>query len=329
MTTMQLFGMEVSPYAVKVRALLRYKGIAHQWIPRSRRYESAFRAKAKLPLIPLLVIDEEAFQDSTPILDMLEQRHPTNSISLADASMHWLSRALEEAADEWAVKPMFHYRWQYEADRINAGLRIARASVEPGTDPAPFAGMISAHLMTRLPTLGCTDGNKPVLESYVMQGAALIDAHMQSRAYLFGGQLTYADLGLACMYYQLMSDPTPRALLQPYVALQDWVMRCMSPTDQGDAEPMSTLLPTLLPILTHELQHHYLPWAQANTKAFAGEQADFSCTLGSPAATYTQPAQKYSVKSFAQLQAAWKALTAEQQQTLLDILPALNGLKKP
>jgi glutathione S-transferase len=329
MTTMQLFGMEVSPYAVKVRALLRYKGIAHQWIPRSRRYESAFRAKAKLPLIPLLVIDEEAFQDSTPILDMLEQRYPTNPISLADASMNWLSRALEEAADEWAVKPMFHYRWQYEADRINAGLRIARASVDPGTDPAPFAGMISTHLMTRLPTLGCTDSNKPGLESYVIEGAALINKHMQSRAYLFGGQLTYADLGLACMYYQMMSDPTPRALLQPYTALQDWVMRCMNPTDQGETESMSTLLPTLQPILTHELEHHYLPWAQANTNAFTAEQADFSCALGSSAAPYSQPTQKYSVKSFAQLHDAWKALTAEQQQTLLDILPVLNDLNKP
>lgn len=329
MTTMQLFGMEVSPYAVKVRALLRYKGIAHQWIPRSRRYESAFRAKAKLPLIPLLVIDEEAFQDSTPILDMLEQRYPTNPISLADASMNWLSRALEEAADEWAVKPMFHYRWQYEADRINAGLRIARASVDPGTDPAPFAGMISTHLMTRLPTLGCTDSNKSVLESYVIEGAALINKHMQSRAYLFGGQLTYADLGLACMYYQMMSDPTPRALLQPYTALQDWVMRCMNPTDQGETESMSTLLPTLQPILTHELEHHYLPWAQANTNAFTAEQADFSCALGSSAAPYSQPTQKYSVKSFAQLHDAWKALTAEQQQTLLDILPVLNDLNKP
>ncbi|MDP1541406.1 MAG: glutathione S-transferase family protein [Moraxellaceae bacterium] len=328
MTTMQLFGMEVSPYAVKVRALLRHKGIAHQWLPRSRRYESAFRAKAKLPLIPLLVIDEEAFQDSTPILDMLEQRYPTNSIHLADASMNWLSRALEEAADEWAVKPMFHYRWQYEADRINAGMRIARASVEPGTDPAPFAGMISAHLMTRLPTLGCTDHNKAVLESYVMRGAALIDEHMKNRAYLFGGQLSYADLGLGCMYYQLMSDPTPRALLQPYVALQDWVMRCMNPTDQGDAEPMTNLLPTLAPILAHELQHHYLPWAQENTKAFANEHSDFTCSLGSTSVTYTQPTQKYSVKSFAQLQATWQALTPAQQQTLLATLPWLNDLTK-
>lgn len=326
MTTLQLFGMEVSPYAVKVRALLRYKGIAHQWLPRSKRYESAFRAKAKLPLIPLLVIDEEAFQDSTPILDMLEQRYPANSIQLADASMNWLSRALEEAADEWTVKPMFHYRWQYEADRISAGLRISRASVDPGTDPAPFAGMISAHLMTRLPTLGCTDSNKSILESYVIAGAKLIDTHMQSRAYLFGGQLSYADLGLACMYYQLMSDPTPRALLQPYAALQDWVMRCMSPTDQGEAEPMSSLMPTLAPIFSHELQQHYLPWAQANTKAFGSEQADFTCALGSASVSYTQPTQKYSVKSFAELQARWKALTIEQQQTLLDTLPWLKTL---
>jgi glutathione S-transferase len=326
MTTVQLYGMEVSPYAVKVRALLRHKGLAHQWLPRSKRYESAFRAKAKLPLIPLLVIGDEAFQDSTPILDLLEQRFVGSPITLADPSLNWLSRALEESADEWTVKAMFHYRWHYEADRINAGLRISRASVEPGTDPAPFASMISAHLMTRLPTLGCTDNNKPVLESYLLQSAARINTHVEKRAYLFGGQLSYADLGLACMYHQLLSDPTPRGLLQPYVALQDWVMRCMSPTDQGDTEPLSDLLPTLAPILEHELKLHYLPWAKANSQAFVAEQADLSCALGTPAATFAQPTQKYSVKSFATLQSHWQALSNEQKQDLLTSMPWLSSL---
>ncbi len=325
MTTMQLFGMEVSPYAVKVRALLRYKGIAHQWLPRSRRNESAFRARAKLPIIPLIVFsDDEAMQDSTPILDTLEQRFPQQPITLNDPVLNWLSRALEESADEWTVKAMFHYRWHYEADRTNAGLRIARASVDLGTDPAPFAGMISAHLMTRLPAIGCTTANQSVLEDYLHQSASLLDAHLQKRAYLFGGQPSYADLGLASMYYQLLSDPTPRALLQPYTALQDWALRCLSPTDQGGCESLDTLMPTLAPILKHELELHYLPWANANTQAFNAGQDDFSITLGDTQFSFSQSTQKYSAKSFAQLQPYWQQLSAEQQQTLANVLPSLN-----
>ena len=51
----RLFGMEVSPYSVKVRALLRFKQVPFEWLLRSRANESAFREHAKVPLIPLLV----------------------------------------------------------------------------------------------------------------------------------------------------------------------------------------------------------------------------------------------------------------------------------
>ncbi|MFP6624076.1 MAG: glutathione S-transferase N-terminal domain-containing protein, partial [Myxococcota bacterium] len=31
----RIFGAEISPYSVKVRSYYRYKGIPHEWIPRT------------------------------------------------------------------------------------------------------------------------------------------------------------------------------------------------------------------------------------------------------------------------------------------------------
>jgi len=317
----RLFGMEVSPYSVKVRALLRFKQVPFEWLLRSRANESAFREHAKVPLIPLLVTPGGAMQDSTPMMSYLEAEHPTPSIRLTDPMLNFLSDVLEEAADEWLIKPMFHYRWNYEADRREASLRIATASVDPGTDPGKFADMIGAHLMTRREPLGCSDANTALIEGYLLEGATRLNTHLQTRPFLFGDQLSAADLGLGSLYYELYSDPTPNALLRPFSALSAWAQRSMNPEGlgTGQCESWDSLSATLRPVLEHELRAHYLPWARANAAALAdGDGTPFSVKLNGT--EFTQPAQKYPAKSWRLLQANWASLTADTQMSIREII---------
>lgn len=317
----RLFGMEVSPYSVKVRALLRFKQIPFEWLLRSRANESAFREHAKVPLIPLLVTPAGAMQDSTPMLNYLETEHPTPSIRLTDPLLNFLSDALEEAADEWLIKPMFHYRWNFEADRREASLRIATASVDPGTDPSKFAEMIGMHLMTRREPLGCSDTNAPLIERYLLEGATRLNAHLQTRPFLFGDQLSAADLGLGSLYYELYSDPTPSTLLRPFSALSAWAQRCMNPEGlgTGQSESWDSLSATLRPVLEHELSTHYLPWAHANAAALAsGDGTPFTVSLDGT--DFTQPAQKYPAKSLRMLQAQWAGLAPDTQADIRAII---------
>ena len=73
----RLYGAELSPYSIKVRSYLRYKGLAFEWLPRSNARQEEFARYAKLPLIPVLVdADETALQDSTPIIEKLEAQFP-------------------------------------------------------------------------------------------------------------------------------------------------------------------------------------------------------------------------------------------------------------
>src|SRR5690606_2106473 len=75
--TYRIFGSELSPYSVKVRSWFRYKRVPHEWIIRGPANEAEFTKHAKLPLIPLVVLpDGSAMQDSTPIIDALEAKHP-------------------------------------------------------------------------------------------------------------------------------------------------------------------------------------------------------------------------------------------------------------
>src|SRR5262245_54822487 len=140
MSVYRLFGSELSPYSVKVRSYFRYKKIPHEWVLRSSANQQEFQRYAKLPLIPLVVTPEDqGFQDSTPILERFEKLHPEQSIHPADPALAFLSALIEEYADEWGNKPMFHYRWTYEPDQQSAAERIARQMM-PGLDETGIAG---------------------------------------------------------------------------------------------------------------------------------------------------------------------------------------------
>ena len=132
----RIFGAEVSPYSVKVRSYFRYKQIPHEWIVRGPSSAAEYQKYAKLPIIPLVVSpDGEAMQDSTPIIEQLEQRFPEPSIHPDDPVAAFVSALLEEFGDEWGNKWMFHYRWAREADQLSASERIG-AAMSAGDNPA-------------------------------------------------------------------------------------------------------------------------------------------------------------------------------------------------
>ena len=66
-------------------------------------------------------------QDSTPIIERMEALLPEPSIHPPDPAAAFVSALLEEYGDEWGNKPMFHYRWFYEADQESGADRIARS----------------------------------------------------------------------------------------------------------------------------------------------------------------------------------------------------------
>ncbi len=146
----RIFGAELSPYSVKVRSYFRYKGIPHQWILRGPRTQEEFSKYAKLPLIPLVVTPQsEGIQDSTPIIEKIETLFPEPTIYPEDPALRFISALLEEYADEWGNKHMFHYRWFYEPDQRSAAERIARMNL-PADAPTEMVDKAVANVRERM-----------------------------------------------------------------------------------------------------------------------------------------------------------------------------------
>ena len=331
MTNYRLFGVELSPYSVKLRSYLRYKGIAHQWIVRTAAQQAEFQKYAKLPLVPLLVADDGAsFQDSTPIIERLERENPSPSIVPSGEVMPFVAALLEEYADEWGNKHMFHYRWAYEPDQKSASRRIAVLNLPPGImSRLPFvrgkmrnkiADMISTRMIPRLSFVGSSETTASQIEASFERLCAYLQAHLSSRKYIFGGRPSLADFGLWGQIYNAWTDPTPKALIrEKYSGLEAWIKRMLSPRDEGGWEDWSALAPTLEPILENEVAALFLPWSDANSNALAAGQKTFGVELRGKA--FSQETQKYHARSLAAIRARYK----ESQNSALDQVLAKTG----
>lgn len=298
----RLYGAGLSPYSVKVRQILRFKGIEHEWLPRSQARQAEFARFAKLPLIPVLVgADDYSLQDSTPIAETLERRYPEPAITPDDPALAFLSAMIEDYADEWVNKAMFHYRWTYPADQESAARRIVDTMLDGASVPdrAGVEASVRARMVDRLHFVGSSAETAPVIEASYERLLRLLEAHLGSRTYLFGARPSLGDFGLAGQLGQLLSDPTPGALMTaraPKVAA--WVKRMDEASVEGPFETLDALAPTLAPLLREEIAGAYLPWMAANAAA-AHDGGDVGVDL--PGGRFAQKPQKYAARAFTEL----------------------------
>jgi glutathione S-transferase len=312
----QIFGSEMSPYSVKVRAHFRYKGLPHVWIPRRAENDEDYRRHAKLPLIPLVVTpDDEAIQDSTPILEAIEARHPSPSIHPDDPALGFLSALVEEFGDEWGNKLMFHHRWYDPVDQNAASLVLARLSL-PFGDKASVearAGAIKARMTGRGGFVGSSDANAPKITAYYLELLDLLEPHLRNRRYLFGARPAFGDFGLAPQLYEASVDPTCGAMIRARgPAVLDWCHRMLEPRVDGAFETWAELAPTLAPLLAY-IGRYFLPWTRANARALAAGEAEFCVEL--PGGAYIQAPQKYHAKSLAALQSRFSGVAGNEELT--------------
>lgn len=301
----RLYGADLSPYSIKVRSFLRFKGIEHTWIQRTAARQAEFARFARLPLVPVLVgSDDFAVQDSTPIIEKLESQNPEPTIRPEDEAAVYLAALIEDFADEWVNKAMFHYRWTYEADQLSAAQRIVGMIYQDAEAPEGAVEAIRSRMTGRLHHVGSSAQTAAIIEGSFERLANAVEGHLAARPYLFGARPSLADFGLAGQLGQLLSDPTPGAILRAPRTVA-WVERMDHPSVEGPFEALSDLWPTLKPIVA-EIGAVYLPWSVAN---FAASKTEGELSVELPGGVFVQAPQKYAAKALTDLRRKRAALS--------------------
>ena len=321
MTAYRLFGAETSPYSVKVRSLLRYKGVDFEWISRSKATEEEFAALARVPTVPLLVSpNRPANQDSTSILATVEADHAEPSAVPDDPACAALALLLEDYADEWLNKLMFFNRWGQKPDRELAGDRTMEQLLDGDLPRAKkkTRDQIVKRMRDRLPLVGVEKKNEKTLKPSFERFFTLLNAHLEKSLYLFGGRPSAADFALAGQVAQLLMDPTPGDWLKaqaPFVTA--WREFMAEPKAGSPFAPLGELEETLLPLFRDEVAITYLPWAKANMDAAEAKEERVSLKLDGK--VYEQITQHYAARAFKSVVSAVKsAETAEGLSSFLE-----------
>lgn len=315
----KVHGALGSPYSMKVRAAMRAKRLPHVWVPMTADIRDDVLSKVKAPVIPVIQTpDGNWTNDSTPFLLALEDEG--RALLPPDPVQRFACLLLEDMADEWTMKAMFHYRWHYAEDAewcanwlMYDSLPLAgRATVEEA------AKTIRERQISRMALVGCTPETKPVIEgSFARVTKHLEEVALGDTLFLFGNRPSLADLAFYGQIKVMSVDPTPMAFLRkdrPYFYRWLDMADDASGIDGDWTDAPGETVKALLGVAGDT----YLPFLAANEDALKAGEETFSLDLdGKP---YTQGVFKYQLRCLMTLREAWKDLPDEARSTLAGII---------
>ena len=325
----EIVGSNGSPYTKKLLAILRYRRLPYAWRvcdPVTMPAEVA----GPLRLMPMLRRPGATRYgcDSTPLAHSLETSHPgARSIVPPDPAAAFVSHLVEDFADEWCTKVMFHYRW-HDAGHAKWGARFVVSDVRPELSGAALEQAIATFYERqrgRRELVGCGPANAPLLESHFGEWLSAMDRLGGPASYLFGSRPSLADFGLYGQLSQLVLDPWPLSVVRARAPrVENWVVRladasgCEGTWSEAWAE--SPAVRALLAMVGRV----YLPFLVANARAVEAGETTVSIEIDGH--RYVQPAFRYQLKCHREILARWRALGASDRSRLEPLLEATGCL---
>ncbi len=342
MQTVELLGAPGSPYTRKMLALLRYRRIPHAIHWASHRNPPAGYPEPAVKLLPTFYFPRadgglEAAVDSTPIIRRLEREHQGRSVLPPDPALGFLNYLIEDYADEWLTKCMFHFRWAHRTDAENAGPLLIFWNMPniPDAEAGPAAEAIAKRQIDRLHVVGSNATTAETIESSYARLLSVLDHLVQRHGYVLGARPASADFALYGQLTQLaIVEPTSAAITtRTSRRVRGWIDRMedlsgLSPVD-GDWASREAVRASIGPMLA-EIGRVYVPFLLANAQAAMSRAPSFDAVIdGRP---WTQPTFPYQAKCLTWIREAFAALSAADRQEVRALLsgtgcePLLAGL---
>lgn len=327
---LRIVGAPGSPYSRKLRAVLRCRRIPYAWMHQGSP-ESRGLPAPRIALLPQLVLPGadgalEAAVDSTPLIHRLEKLYPDRSVVPPDPVVAFVDALLEDYADEWLTKAMFHFRWAFAPDVARAAAILPRwfRTNMPESQARALGETFAERQIGRLAVVGSNETTAPVIEESYRRLLRLLDAHLTASRFVMGGRPGVSDFGLYGQLTQLVGfDPTPAAIaLETAPRVVAWVdvvedLSGLEPA-QSDWITRDGVADTLRALLA-EVGRVYVPFLLANAEALARGAERVECAVDGR--RWVQRPFPYQGKCLQWLREGYAALVQHDQR-------AVDGLLK-
>ena len=224
--SIKVFGNVGSPYTQKILALLRYRNIPYtvSWGDVVQNLSLLDIDPPKPVLLPTMVFSNGdkiiagnnkkiAKTDTTPIIRELEDIYESKSVIPLSPVLNFLNYLLEDFADEWTTKYMFHYRWYFDEDAENAKKMLVLQHKINIDDESmkQFSDIIANRQINRLWVVGSNSDTANLIDQSYKRYLSLMEKHLKYLPFMFGQRPSSSDFALYGQLTQLVGfDPTPR-----------------------------------------------------------------------------------------------------------------------
>ncbi|MEM7661533.1 MAG: glutathione S-transferase [Pseudomonadota bacterium] len=316
---LELSGAPGSPYTRKMIGVLRYRHIPFSvyWGADSVPDEYP---DPKVRLLPTFYFPDEngelkAVTDSTPIIRRLEDDYDGRKIIPDDPLLRFLNELIEDYADEWLTKAMFHFRWAHEADWRNAAPLLVywNTNTASQTSAKQFADYFAKRQIERLYVVGSNPTTAQTIETSYARLVGILDTLISQRGFVLGARPSSADFALYGQLTQLaVVEPTSAKLTsETSMRVRAWVdlMEDLSGLKPNTADWFSVGEATnaLSPLLS-EIGRTYAPAMIANAQAVLTGEDTFETEIDGR--SWTQPVFKYQAKCLGWLRDHHSALSS-------------------
>jgi len=216
----KVFGNSGSPYTQKILSLLRYRNIPYtvSWGDVIHNLSLLEIEPPKPVLLPTMVFDDGdgknlCMTDTTPIIRYLEDIYTNKSVIPNSPVISFLNFLLEDFADEWTTKYMFHYRWHFKEDAENAKKMLVlqhKLNID-NKSMSEFGNHIAERQINRLWVVGSNNETADLIDQSYKRYLMILEEHLKNSPFMFGMRPSSSDFALYGQLTQLVGfDPTPR-----------------------------------------------------------------------------------------------------------------------
>jgi glutathione S-transferase len=327
---LRLKGAPGSPYTRKMLAYMRYRHISYELLIGDHSIRKMGLPTPKVDLLPTFYLpneqgEVEAVVDSTPLIRRFEQAFTGRETLPNDPVLGFINYLVEDYADEWLTKSMFHYRWYYDADIRKAGdiLPLWRGLQMDDEQHRNAAEFVAKRQISRLYVVGSNDLTAPVIEASYLRFLDIMNRLVMRQPYVFGDRPASADFGIYAQLTQLAKfDPTPMTICleqAPRVfAWTDVVDDLSGQACEQDGWISRGAVKEMLGDLLAEIGRVYVPALLANARALQAGEPQMETTIdGKP---WRQPAFPYQGRCLQWIKEEYQKLNDDEQHQVDDIL---------
>jgi glutathione S-transferase len=282
---LNVYGPEVSYFTGKLEAVLRFMELPYRPIAKGPVQMAGPTGVAQVPGLELA--DGRWLTDTTPIIAWLDERYPDPGVIPRNPPVAFMSRLLEDYADEWLWRPAMHYRWDY----AEGAHHVSRVLVDEAARNIPLPGFVKRHLIrSRQRTLftkgdGVTPATWDHVEKIYLDSLVQLGAILETRPYLLGTRPSLADFGFfGPMFRHFAQDPpSARIMRETAPGVFEWAARVWNARASETGGELLGHVPDDWGPIFDSIGSAYLPYLCANAEAWKAGRSHYDVDIeGAP-----------------------------------------------